>query len=115
MKMSVARVLNALVFPIFGLVMYWRELDGDYGAGQMVVAGAIALVLSIGIYVYPPIAKRIESKSVAWLLGLGLTVIIVLVGATNSLTNPENTWGMPVAFFAIWIPVIHVVSRSLDT
>ena len=107
------RVLLAVLYPFLTLFLYLRELDGNYGAGRLVLASAIALVLAIGIFLYPPIAKRVEPRSVAWYLGLAVSVMLVVHGMVASI-DPANTWGFPVTFFACWIPAIHVACKSLD-
>ncbi len=108
MKRIARRLLLAIVFPAFSLHLYWKEAEG-----QTMLAAAIALVLAIGIFLYPPIAKRIERWSPAWNLGAFVSLALFVTGFVASL-DPANTWGWPISMFALGIPFIHVVSKGLD-
>ena len=66
MKRIVKRLTFAVTFPLLSLSLYWREIDGDYSASQLVLASAIVIVAATGIFLYTPIAKRVERGSLAW-------------------------------------------------
>ena len=114
MTRKIRRLLISVSFPAISLVVYWGRLDGIYATDHVLVAVAVAIAVAIGIFFYAPLAKRVERGSVAWNLGLGISVMIVVFGLVSIWTAQDMTWRLPVVFFSIWIPVIHIACRSLE-
>lgn len=113
MNRTVKRLCIAVVFPLLSLCMYWVMLDGDYSTNQLLLASAIAIMVAIGIFLYAPIAKKVERRGFAWTLGFIATLLLAGVGLIYMLDGTK-AWGWPVLFFAIWAPVVHQLCKQLD-
>lgn len=118
MKRTIKRLAFSVTFPLIALWQYWysAKRDGDYSTNQLLLASAIAIVVAAAIFLYVPIAKKVERWSIAWWLGL---MAIMFLGATaiiiHWLYEAHRAWSHAVIFFTIWIPVIHGTSKHLDT
>ena len=116
MKRTIKRLALSVTHPLLALWLYWGRLHGDYSTNQLLLASAIAIVVAAAIFLYVPIAKKVERWSIAWWLGL---MAIMFLGATaitiKLLYEAHRAWSDAVIFFTIWIPVIHGTSKHLDT
>ena len=113
MKRTVKRLFVAIVFPLLSLLQYWIVLDDDYSTNKLLLASAIAIVVAAGIFLYAPIAKKVERGGLAWASGFTATVLLAAIGFMYMLDGTK-AWGWPVFFFAIWVPVVHQLCQQLD-
>ena len=111
MNRSVKRLAIAICFPLLSLWQYWTRLDDNYNTTQLLLASSVAIVVATIIFLYAPIAKKVERGSPAWVLGLLATLSL---GTLGFIYDDTTTWGWPVLFFAIWMPVVHVCCKHLD-
>ena len=90
--------------------MYWREFDGAYTEMDLLWGGVVAVALGVVIFVYEPIAKKIEHFSLAWFFVL--FIFLGLLGFGLILSDfhfplPYRAWGNYTLWFAISIPFTH--------
>ena len=104
------RLGMSITMPLVSLGLYWQRLHGDYTTEEMLVASAIAIVVAAGLYLYAPIARRIERWSAAWVL---LWIVVITVGVIGFI-NDTQAWGFPISFIAIWAPVYHSLCRRQE-
>ncbi len=116
--MTVKRVAIALAFPLLAAWNYGRELGSVPDAGQMIWLCVIVFLVSGGIYLGGPVAKRIEYWSPAHMLLLAAALLLFVLAfpffirdsVSDSLNHP---WAWPLMFFAWCIPVIHISCRRM--
>ena len=109
MTRKTTRRLGLAVFlPLLSLLLYWHRLHGDYSTNQLLLASSVAIVAATGLYLYAPIARKVERGSLAW----GLLWIAVITLGAIGLINDTEAWGFPLTFFAIWAPIYHALCKQ---
>ena len=104
---SAGRWGMSITIPLLSLLLYWGRLHGNYSTDQLLLASAIAIAVAAGLYLYAPVARKVERWSTAWIL---LWIVVIAVGVTGFIYD-THPWGFPVAFIAIWAPVHHSICR----
>ena len=117
-RMFFARLTASLVYPLLGFVNYWRAFDGEADQADLLSGIVVSGVLSVAIFMYFPIAKKVENFSLAWFLGLIVSLNLVLCGGyvmSGSLYSPVEfrAWGNYMLLFGVFMPVMHVIFRSI--
>ncbi|MXX96409.1 MAG: hypothetical protein F4065_04650 [Rhodothermaceae bacterium] len=117
----VARVGFSAVYPLISLWTYWRAFDGNYTGTDILWGVAVTIILASAIYLYLPIAKKVERGSIIWFLGL-LTIFgiftfgTVLAGFWTHwiirIPVEQQAWGEYITYSAIWIPAIHTIAKN---
>ena len=106
----VGRLILPVLFPLINFFHYWTTFDGAYTDMDLLWGGIVAVALGVAIFMYFPIAQKIEHFSFAW-----FTVLLVFIGifgfgwvlSTTHFPLPYTAWGNYALSFAISIPVIH--------
>ena len=120
-KKYVLRTGISTFYPLFSFSSYWRAFDGNYTGMDVFWGTSVTIALAIAIYLYFPIAKKIEHGSIIWFLGLLTTICLFALGSVLSglwthwiFMTPvkEEAWGEYIWFFAIWIPTIHLIAKG---
>lgn len=106
------RLVISMFFPLLSFYFYWTQIDGDYTGNQLLWALVITLMAILVIFLYFPVAKKIERGSMAWSLGLISVMFLVSVGIVGLIGS--IAWGLAVGVFACWIPVIHEIAYNWD-
>lgn len=111
MKRKYKRVSISLVFPLLAAWHYVIRLDEVPDIGHIILLCAITVLVSGGIYLCEPVAIKIEYKSPAYALVLGVAMLLFIIGLPSYINEPvsdsSNPWAQPLMFFACCIPVIH--------
>ena len=94
--------------PLFSLLSYWLGVRCDHSTIQLSLIPDIAILGAAGLFLYAPIARKVERGSIV--RGLLLTAAIAL-GAIGYISHAEP-WGSPLFLFAIWAPVYHYLCRQ---
>lgn len=125
------RILISGLFPGWCLYFYLNhDLDGDYSKAQLLWSSLITIIVAISVFMYVPVAKKIERGSLIWRLGLGFTIVLAVIGLGRwffeffiVLHLPEDLmtsdvgiseWGASLLMIAIYIPVIHSTAANWD-
>ena len=86
-----------LAAPVqFVVVMAWVCVN--YSTTQLLLASVIAILVAIGLFLYVPIARKVERGSIAW--GL-IWIAVIALGALGFISDAEP-WGFPLFLLAIW-------------
>ena len=72
--------------PLFTLLSYWLGIRGDYGTNQLLAISAIAILVAAGLFMYAPIARKVEHGSIAWRL---LWIAVITFGAVGFVSEAE--------------------------
>jgi hypothetical protein len=126
MREIFARLLCSLTYPLFGFWGYWRDLgralergtlEGGYSI-PLLWGGVVTLVLIVAIYLYYPLAKKIEPGSIVSYIGLYLAMIVLLIGHSMEWyeysTTLEKAWGEYIFRTGLWLPLIHIIFRAQE-
>ena len=106
------RLLTSVFFPSLSFYFYWTQIDGNYSEKQLVWALVITTITSLVIFLYFPVAKKVERGSVAWSLGLIFMMFLISTGIVGLIG--DDPWGLGVGVFATSIPGIHEIARNWD-
>ena len=112
-KSFLMRLILSVCFPLLSLHAYWRDLDGNYSGMQFLWGLVIAIIATVAIFLYVPVAKKVERGSVVWTFGLLFAIFVPAVVILGSM-GETKIWGRAVSFFALWIPVIHISAQRWD-
>ena len=111
----VGRLILSVIIPIIPFRMYWSEFNGAYTDMDLLWGGIVAVAFGVAIFLYEPLAKRIEPFSPAWFLVLFIFLGLLGFGiALSGLYLPLRTWGIYALFIAIFIPMLHQLFRHVD-
>lgn len=113
----IGRLILPVLFPLIAFHMYWSEFNGAYTDMDLLWGGIVAVALGVVIFLYEPLAKRIEYFSLAWFLLLLVFIGIFGFGWVLSTTHfplPYTAWGSYALWFAILMPVIHQLFHYVD-
>lgn len=109
------KLFASVWIPLIAFYRYWREFDGAYTDMDLLLGGVVTAVLWTAIFMYIPIANKIEPFSPAWFLGL-LILANFFVGGwimTDpyflSLPIAYRAWGEYILILGLLISVIHFV------
>ncbi|MDE2730089.1 MAG: hypothetical protein OXI38_01675 [Bacteroidota bacterium] len=61
-KRTLKRLGIAVAFPALYVLGFWQHLGDSTGAAQLLLPAAIAMGLSIGIFLYAPLARQFKSR-----------------------------------------------------
>ena len=118
--MTRKRAFVSLAYPVFLAFVYIRELGRVPDLIHVILICAVVVCVSTGIYLYVPIAERIENWSVAHML-VWMTALLLFVVVTPyhfysmRYHNPvDHPWAWPLILFAVAIPAIHTACRRLS-
>lgn len=106
-----------MLYPLIAFYMYWSEFNGTYTDMDLLWGGIVAVALGVAIFLYEPLAKRIEHFSPAWFLLFLVFIGIFGFGWVLSTTHfplPYTAWGSYALWFAILMPVIHQLFHNVD-
>jgi len=109
MKKNLNRVFISIAFPSMCLYMYISDLDGAYS--ELYVSWGIisAVLASILIFSYFPVAYKVKRGSMIWNLGLAIAVLVPIVLLIVSIVTWDlKFWARSVAIFSILIAGTHV-------
>lgn len=106
----VGRLILPVLYPLIALRMYWKEFNGAYTEIDLLWGVLITVASGVAIFLYEPLAKKIEHFSLAWFFVL--FVFLGLLGSGLVLSDlyfplPLRAWGNYAVWFAISIPWIH--------
>ncbi len=115
------KIFASVLFPLIAFHGYWREFDGAYADMDLLWIGVVMVVLGTAIFMYFPIANKIETFSPAWFLGLLILVNFVVGGWI--MTDPyflplpiaHRAWGEYIFIFGLLIPIIHFLALKSHT
>jgi len=54
------RLILPVLYPLIAFYMYWSEFNGTYTDMDLLWGGIVAVALGVAIFLYEPLAKRIE-------------------------------------------------------
>jgi len=109
MKKNVNRVFISIAFPSMCLYMYISDLDGAYSELYVFWGIISALLASILIFSYFPVAYKVKRGSMIWNLDLAIAVLVPIVLLIVSIVTWDvKFWVRSVAIFSILIAGIHV-------
>lgn len=119
---TIRRLCISIIFPLFAFYWYWQVFDEKNSDVDLLRGAVISMVLAITIFLYLPTGKKIERFSIAWGLGLILTLFLAsmglimsgFIGSAEFIPIETKAWGEYIFFFAIWMPVIHELASSWD-
>ena len=115
-----------MIYPLLGFWGYWLDLRRALGRGTieggytipLLWGGVVTLILIVAIYLYFPLAKKIEPGSIVSYVGLFLAMIVLLIGHSiewsEHSTTLEKAWGEYVSHIGLWSPVIHIIFRAQE-
>ncbi|MCY4170878.1 MAG: hypothetical protein OXE59_03065 [Bacteroidetes bacterium] len=113
----IGRLILPVLFPLTAFHNYRSEFNGAYTDMDLLWGGIVAVALGVAIFLYEPLAKRIEHFSLAWFLLLLVFIGIFGFGLFLSSTHfplPYTAWGSYAVWFAILMPVIHQLYHNVD-
>ncbi|MCY3629260.1 MAG: hypothetical protein OXI05_02875 [Bacteroidota bacterium] len=119
----VRRIVASVGVPLLVFRRFWSTFDGDYTGTEMFWGIAVTITLASAIYLYFPIAKKIERGSIIWFSGLFTTICLFALGSGLMgfwthwiivIPVAEKAWGWYISYLAIWMPVIHVAAKKRD-
>jgi len=99
-----------VLFPLIAFRMYWMEFDGAYTEIDLLWGVPITVASGVAIFLYEPLAKKIEHFSLAWFFVLFIVLSILGNGLVLSdLYFPRSyrAWGNYMVHFAISIAFAH--------
>ncbi len=117
-KEFAGRLSIPVVYSLIGFYNYWWAFDGAYTGMDLLWGGLVTGVLAVAVFMYFPIAKKIENYSPAWFLGLLISVNLFVGGWIISdpyflrLPVVHRAWGEYMFAFGILMPIIHILYRS---
>ncbi len=106
----VGRLILPVLYAPIGFFNYLATFDGAYTNVDLLWGGVIAVVLGVAIFMYFPIAQKIDHFSPAWFFVLLIFLGLLGLGWVLSSTHfplPYTAWGNYAFSFAVLIPVIH--------
>ena len=109
-----AKCFVAVCVPLIAFYNYWRQFDGTYSEMDLLWAGVVSIFLGMAIFMYFPVAKKIENFSMAWFFMLNIFVFLMFCGVIFSAFDMpiiDRAWGYYILYFATSIPVIHYLFR----
>lgn len=109
----VGKLILSVLHSLLAFHSYWRAFDGAYSDMDLLWGGVVTVVLSMAIFMYEPVAKKIQTFSFAWFFGL-LIVINLLVGGWI-ISDPYflrlplvyRAWGEYMLMLGILLPITH--------
>lgn len=119
-KKFAGRLSVSIGYSLICFYNYWRAFDGAYTKMDLLWGGMVTVVLSMAIFMYEPVAKKIQTFSLAWFFGL-LIVTNLLVGGWV-ISDPYflrlplvyRAWGEYILMLGILIPIMHQVFRHIN-
>ena len=107
------RLTLSVCFPFLGLYTYWRDLNGDHSGTQLLWGIVVAIIAGLAIFLYVPVAKKVERGSIVWTLGLLFAILVPAVLILGSM-GETIVWARAVSLFAIMTPAIHLSAQRCD-
>ena len=116
-------IVGSLGVPLVAFWSYSSVYYGDYAGTDMLWGVVVSVAFALAIYLYFPIAKKVERGSLIWLLGLfaiislfAFGVVLIGFGTHYILMIPaaEQAWGNYMLSSAFGIPAIHVGAKAQD-
>lgn len=101
------RVLFSLIVPLGSFAMYWISIhfgSDPYNGTDLLWAALVTIILMIGWYLCFPLRTKIERFSVAWMLGIEIGIVLILIGWIFGVEMGYH-WGDYVWFFGLWSTV----------
>lgn len=124
MNTQIRRIVGSLL-PLMVFWRYWDTLGGDYTRSDILWGIGVTAAFVLAIYLYFPLAKKVERGSGIWFLGLFAIIYLVkhglvLMGVWINLPSEylpveQIAWGHYMLFSAFCIPVIHMGAKGLPT
>ncbi len=124
MKKIFVRLVCSLLYPLIGLWGYYWDLgralergglDGGYSL-YLFLGAVVTIILIMAIYLYFPVAEKIEPGSIVSYIGLFIVVVLLLFGwdikTYEFSTDLERAWGDYMWWIGLWTPVIHGIARE---
>ncbi len=116
-------------FPLMAFWQYWSAFDDDYAREDILWGAIVTLAFALALYLYFPIAKKVQNGSIIWILG-GFTLILLLSLALNwtgiwprlsdvvlnvlQFPSSREAWGLYLMYFVIFTPTFHYIARQQD-
>ncbi|MXW69345.1 MAG: hypothetical protein F4Z61_05390 [Acidimicrobiia bacterium] len=93
-------------YPLGSFIVYWLGLRSDvsYDGTDLLWGSLVTAILTIILYLYFPLSKKIERFSPAWGLGVSMGSSLFFFGLILEHLI-ENAWGNYMWFFGLWITV----------
>lgn len=124
MNTQIRRIVGSL-YPLIVFWRYWDTLDCDYTRSDILWGIGVTVAFALAIYLYFPLAKKVERGSGLWFLGL-FTIIylvkhgLVLMGVWVDLPSKylpveQIAWGHYMLFSAFFIPILHMSAKGSHT
>ena len=102
MSLRFRKLVFALLIPSLSFFRYSRSLDSDYSTTNLLWGVLATTVLAIYLYLLP--VEKIERFSVAWGIGISMSIGLVFVGVVLSIsmeTGVLYAWARYMLFFGL--------------
>ncbi len=109
--------------PLFLFWIWWDAFDGAYTQSDVLWITVISIVLAVGIYLYLPLGRKVETFSLIWFMFLFAMISLVsdgLVGVGYWTDIDEEffsisfrAWGEYKLYLGGLIPGIYVAVENL--
>lgn len=116
-------IVGSVGYPLLAFWIYWQAFDGDYTETDILWGVVVTVILASAIYLYFPIAKRVEYGSIIWFFGLFAMICLLALGTVLvgfwthwiiDIPVAERARGEYIMYFAIFMLVIHVIAKAQD-
>ncbi len=117
------RIVGSVGYPLLAFWIYWKAFDGGYTETDILWGVVVTIILASAIYLYFPIAKRVEYGSIIWFFGLFAMICLLALGTVLQglwthwiidIPVAEQAWGEYIMYFAIWTPIIDMIAKAQD-
>ena len=116
---QIKKFVGRLAIPALSLLIpfrwYLMTFDGAYSKMDFSSGVVVSIALGVAIFMYEPIAKKIERFSMAWFLVLLISVSLFVGGWIIAdpyflrLPLTHRAWGEYMLAFGFLIPIIHFI------
>ena len=103
------RFVMCIFLPLLSLISYWMEIDYNFNDNRLLLSTIVAILLSVALFFYVPIARKIERGSIAWGVIIVFAIMLACFAGIGIIGNHQ--WGFPLFFLACFAPAYHQLCR----
>lgn len=126
-NVKIRRIFLSLLYPLIAFWQYWYALDGNYARDDMLWGAVVTIAFALALYLYFPVAKKIENGSGIWILGLFALILLLSlgldwmgIGLSDTVLNvmqvpvAREAWGQYIVYSVIFTATFHWLAKQQD-